>query len=285
MCNKIFKIGETVYWLTGSMFNEGVVRDDLGKETVNVLLVSINDKKASKKVNPKRELLTRKTKGMDVKKQLVFTKFKAYSANQIIAKIEKKNYTELELVVFKEILLKRGKTAEEIEAIVKASVDGVKVEAPKAETTKKDALKTEKIKVTKAGAKKEEVKMEVVKKEGGLPETKTVSKKVGNSTVVELNPDDEKTEDKVEDKPKGEDKPKAKSTSKSITLEESEEVKGLKTGAKVTFKPSARLKVDGDITGEIKRIYKCHKANFKEFCQIKGDDGKVYYKRANVFAK
>lgn len=176
--SNILSIGETVFWLIGNKFCEGVVRDDLGKETVHVLVVRINEVKANQKTAVKRDLIIRKQKGEtmeDVKRKLTFNKFKAYSANQIITKIEKGNYTDIEIDVFKEILKKRGKTDAEIEAIVN---------------------KTDKVEVPKNEAEKVEEKAEKVeeKTEEEQPEAemKVVHKNVeGGRKVVEMQPEDD----------------------------------------------------------------------------------------------
>lgn len=270
--NEILQIGTTVYWIAGQTFCEGIVRDDLGKDKVNILCCRINEKRANQKIQVKREILIVKTKGDtmdDIKRKLTFNKFKKYSANQIIAKIEKGGNSDIEISVFKEILLNRGKQEGEINALIAG-------EEPK---------KEEKIEVVNEFVPEKTPEKVEVKKE---PEMKVVHKTSGNSKVVEIEPEDDVEVVKEVEKTEKEIKTKTKvglPKGKSITIEESEEVKGLKTGSKVTFKPSARLKIEGDIEGEIKKIVKSHKDGFKEYCQIKGSDGKVYYKRSNYFSK
>lgn len=202
-----FSIGTTVYWMTGNFFNEGVVRDDLNKETINVLCIRINEKRANQitKINREKVVTKSKSENMeDIKKKLLFNKFKAYSANQLIAKIEKGNYAnEMELGVFKEILAKRGKTEEEITAIVATSPKEKSVETPKVvkPVVEKPEPKKEEIKVEEPA--KEEEKVETKE-----PEMKVVHKNSGNSKVVEIQPEDEEEPVKKVEEPAKEEKPR-----------------------------------------------------------------------------
>ena len=68
---------------------------------------------------------------------------------------------------------------------------------------------------------------------------------------------------------------------KSIILEESEEIKGLKVNSNVEFKAAPTSKLSNQILkGVILSVYKCHKSNFKEYCKI-SFDGIIFYKRSN----
>lgn len=70
-------------------------------------------------------------------------------------------------------------------------------------------------------------------------------------------------------------------SSKSIILEESEEVEGLKVNSNVEFKAAPSSKLSNQVlNGVVLSVYKCHKSNFKEYCKI-SFDGNIFYKRSN----
>jgi len=76
-------------------------------------------------------------------------------------------------------------------------------------------------------------------------------------------------------------KPSVNKTKKSIILEESEEIKGLKVDSKVEFKAAPTSKLSNKVlNGVVISVYKCHKSNFKEYCKI-SFDGNIFYKRSN----
>ena len=57
---KLYEIGEVVTWEPSPTVKcVGLVFDDLGKETVNVLCVDINGRKAKTKIDVQRSLMKR----------------------------------------------------------------------------------------------------------------------------------------------------------------------------------------------------------------------------------
>lgn len=187
----IYLTGVTVTWKAGNMDCEGIVRDDLG-EKVKVKCISVNGRVSNKEVEIKKELLQIKKvemgKGDEIKKKLVFTKYKKYSTNQVIVKIEKGGLSDVEIEVFKEILISRGKTEEEINSIF-------------------NSIKTEK---------KEEVVVEIEEQEEiKTSEEKTVHKKEeGKRHIVEIEPEEEFIEPESKNTVKRENK--IKSSLKSL---------------------------------------------------------------------
>jgi hypothetical protein len=240
---KTFQVGQTVYWQSGKLPCEGIVRDDFEKETIPVLCIRIGEKKAYQKINVKRGLITLNDDKMDIKKKLLENKFKKYSKAQLFDKLKKGKLVDLDIEVIEEILIGRGVSKEEIEAIYEP-----------------------------VGVEVEEDKIIDVKSNNTQPVIK-------QPNVYQAEPEQPLTDE--EKKLFKENTQKPKRVSKSVELKVSNEVQGLQAGVKVSFKPSPRLKIEGEIIGEVIKVYKCHKAGFKEYCQIKGENGKVFYKRSN----
>lgn len=106
---KNFIIGQAVIWSKDSKNFEGIVRDDFGKDAVEVMCVMIDERRACQKMNVKRDLLTKKNKKMsDVKKILLKGKFKKLNKKQLLVKIEDGKLNELEVEVVNELLVARG---------------------------------------------------------------------------------------------------------------------------------------------------------------------------------
>jgi len=104
-----FMIGQAVIWVAGQRNCEGIVRDDFGKETVEVMCTNIDGRRACQKSNIKRDLLIVKNKKMsDIKKILLKGKFKKLNKKQLLAKIEDGKLNELEIEVINELLDVRG---------------------------------------------------------------------------------------------------------------------------------------------------------------------------------
>ena len=106
---KSFMIGQAVTWSKDGKNYEGVVRDDFGKEKVEVMCTNVDGRRVCHKKNIERELLIKKVKEMsDVKKILLKGQFKKLTNKQLTTKVESGKLNELELEVANEILNTRG---------------------------------------------------------------------------------------------------------------------------------------------------------------------------------
>lgn len=221
--------------------------------------------------------------------ELVEKKLKKYSAKQLLTKLEKGNLTKIEKEVAIEILNKRG---QDVSMFIEQPVEKVEEEQPTTEDQdfeidnlkgEVDLFVDELITANRTG-----VYTEVMKALGGNYES-DLEELLDVATIEQLKEalSFKKIKSSEDKKPTVEktSTPKPTTTikkeSKSVILEEAEENKGLKNGVEVEFKAAGNSKFPNEmITGKVDKVYKCHKANMKEYCKIVSEKG-TFYKRTN----
>lgn len=213
-------------------------------------------------------------------------KLKKYSAKQLSAKLEKNSISEVEKEVIIEILKSRGQDVSKWEEVVE------KVDTNEKEVNSEDLLDSMKKEVDEfvdslIEEKRTGVYNQVMKSLGGnfdsdlddLLEEVTEQQLKEALSFKGIKKVSEKIE-KSKTTPKEKSADDKKSKSKSIFLEESEETKGLKSNSNVEFKAAANSKYSNQfIKGVVVSVYKCHNANFKEYCKISTEHG-IFYKRS-----
>ena len=209
-------------------------------------------------------------------------KLKKYSAKQLSAKLEKNSISEVEKEVIIEILKSRGQDVSKWE----------EVDTNEKEVNSEDLLDSMKKEVDEfvdslIEEKRTGVYNQVMKSLGGnfdsdlddLLEEVTEQQLKEALSFKGIKKVSEKIE-KSKTTPKEKSADDKKSKSKSIFLEESEETKGLKSNSNVEFKAAANSKYSNQfIKGVVVSVYKCHNANFKEYCKISTEHG-IFYKRS-----
>ena len=213
-------------------------------------------------------------------------KLKKYSAKQLSAKLEKNSISKVEKEVIIEILKSRGQDVSKWEEVVE------KVDTNEKEVNSEDLLDSMKKEVDEfvdslIEEKRTGVYNQVMKSLGGnfdsdlddLLEEVTEQQLKEALSFKGIKKVSEKIE-KSKTTPKEKSADDKKSKSKSIFLEESEETKGLKSNSNVEFKAAANSKYSNQfIKGVVVSVYKCHNANFKEYCKISTEHG-IFYKRS-----
>jgi len=214
-------------------------------------------------------------------------KLKKYSAKQLSAKLEKNSISKVEKEVIIEILKSRDQDVSKWEEVVEE-----KIEVSGKVVNSEDSLSGMKKEVddfvdSLIEEKRTGVYNQVMKALGGnfysdlddLLEEATEQQLKEALSFKGIKKVSEKIEkSKITPKEKSADDKKSKS--KSIFLEESEETKGLKSNSNVEFKAAANSKYSNQfIKGVVVSVYKCHNANFKEYCKISTEHG-IFYKRS-----
>jgi len=213
-------------------------------------------------------------------------KLKKYSAKQLSAKLEKNSISEVEKEVIIENLKSRGQDVSKWEEVVEKDDPNEK------EVNSEDLLDSMKKEVDEfvdslIEEKRTGVYNQVMKSLGGnfdsdlddLLEEVTEQQLKEALSFKGIKKVSEKIE-KSKTTPKEKSADDKKSKSKSIFLEESEETKGLKSNSNVEFKAAANSKYSNQfIKGVVVSVYKCHNANFKEYCKISTEHG-IFYKRS-----
>ena len=222
--------------------------------------------------------------------EIIEKKFKKYSANQLLSKLEKGNVTSVEKEVVIEILEKRGQDVSKFKSEPKPEKVESKVEKKEVEKPKKTKLdlvsEVDEFVDSLIEQKRTGVYIEVMKSLGGTFESdlddlfeettieqlkealsfKNIKSKKSDTSEVKS------VKKIVEPKKKVQKEEGNKKLLESKTIEKFSDSDDFSVGSKVSFEINGKSKI-----GTIARIFIHHKTN-KEQCRIKGDDKKVYFK-------